>query len=192
MTDTATIADTRAAYNRHMHTPLIFLDVDDVLVLNEKYNGFDALEALAHDVEHHPELWQQLVFPEGRDNLRALHDEFGATYVISSTWARQFTKAQLQEVMRRTDLGFVAGNLHEVWSTPRAMSSDRAQEIAWWLERNPEPGRPLLVIDDVISGRSLRSGDLVDVGHVVLCHAWTGLVREMYESARSVLLAQVK
>jgi hypothetical protein len=81
-----------------MHPPLIFLDIDDVLVLNEKYNGWAALEALAHDVEHHPELWQQLVFPEGRDNLRALHDEFSPEYVVSSTWATQFTQEQIKDV----------------------------------------------------------------------------------------------
>ena len=82
---TSTIAGTRTAYNRLMQPPIIFLDIDDVLVLNEKYGGWDALEALAHEVEHHPELWQLLVFPAGRDNLRALHEEFSPTYVISST-----------------------------------------------------------------------------------------------------------
>lgn len=173
-----------------MHTPLIFLDIDDVLVLNEKYNGWAALEALAHDVDHYPELWQQLVFPEGRDNLQALHDEFSPEYVISSTWATQFTQAQLKEVMRRSGLLFVADNMHETWSTPRALSSERLQEIEWWLEQNPQAGRPFLVIDDVLSGQSLRFSEMKDAGHVVLCHAWTGFVQEKLAEARALLRAQ--
>ena len=171
--------------------PLIFLDMDDVLVLNETYNGWAALNALSLGVEACPELWQQLVFPEGRDNLRALHEEFGLTYVISSTWATQFTQSEMQEVLRRTGLTFVADNMHADWSTPRKRSSERLQEIEWWLERNPQPGRPFLVLDDESSGESLRTSDLKDAGHVVLCEEWKGLVQDKFEEARRLIRAQV-
>lgn len=171
--------------------PLIFLDLDDVLVVNQP--GHQAIASIkAGDGDTQPELWANLVFPEGRASLSALHKEFMPLYVISSSWTNELNREQLQKVFTRTGLEFVARHLHERWMTQKNSELERAGEIAAWISEHGQPGQPVLVLDDLASGWSLKKSPLFRKGHVVLCDAWVGLVAEKLAEAQIRLRAQYR
>jgi hypothetical protein len=151
--------------------PIIFLDIDDVLCVHRTMNTREILAALAGDeTVDAAAVWQQIFHAPARENLCQLHDEFEPLYVISSSWTLHLNHEQLCQVFRLTGLEFVADNLHEDWSTPRDENGDsyRLVEIDAWLDAHAllEP-IPYVIIDDVISGQSLRDSHLED--HAVLC-----------------------
>lgn len=174
--------------------PLVFLDLDDVLVLG--YSPSGGLEAIASikagDGDTQPEFWANLVFPEGRASLLALHTEFVPLYVISSSWTNELNREQLQEVFTRTGLEFVAHHLHEQWMTQKNSELERTDEIAAWVFEHGRPGQPVLVLDDLVSGWSLKKSALFRMGHVVLCDAWVGLVADKLAEAQARLRAQYR
>jgi hypothetical protein len=179
--------------------PLVFLDIDDVLCLNQTYGGYDVLGAFELvrkgnplGLDLNPELWKNIFFAEGVANLRALHDEFQPEYVMSTSWRRFFTEDRLREVFSRTGLDFVNANLKAQWETPQLWGSGaRHYEIKEWLNQHGTPGQPILIIDDHGSGSGLSSSDFGCAKQVVLCTVNKGFVASKLKLARTLLRNQL-
>jgi len=164
--------------------PIVFLDIDDVLCLNNPYGGSDALEAVRGG-HADPDTVLREIFATGPKRvLERVHREMGGRlrYVISSTWRQVFSREQIERVFRTADVGFVAAGLHDKWETPSRLSRpDRIDEIESWLQHYHQ-GEPFVVLDDDYSGTSLTG---IDDGtnhplaaRVVLCPVGVGLTVE--------------
>ncbi|MYN45997.1 hypothetical protein GTP23_13155 [Pseudoduganella sp. FT93W] len=171
--------------------PVVFLDIDDVLCVHRTFNTREVSAALAGDstVEAN-QVWQQIFHSTAVESLRQLHQEFEPAYVISSSWTQDLTQAQLCEVFRHTGLSFLADALHEHWCTPRDDDSYRLVEIDAWLDTHALLSPvPFLVIDDLVSGQSLRDSHLEE--NTVLCEAGAGFLLVQLRHAREVLKKQL-
>ena len=171
--------------------PIIFLDFDDVLAVHREHNSAAVQSAFkANTLDNVEELWDGLFHYSARMNLRTLHDEFFPEYVISSSWTLHFDQAQIIEVLTRTDLAFVAENLHPEWRTPRFEGSYRLTEIEAWLdEQNLINARPFVILDDELSGQSLPGSHLED--QAVLCNADAGFLHPQLRAAQATLRSQL-
>ena len=166
--------------------PVLFLDLDDVLCLNDSYSGFAAVEAI-NGRHHSAATVFRKVFASGPSQvLRRTHESMGGElrYVISSTWRESFGREQMCELFRRAGLEFVANALDdgERWrTTVKLRRLRRVDEIAAWLDRFHQ-GEPFAIVDDVLSGASLLPAltlpDHPFVGRVVLCEENVGLSAE--------------
>ena len=139
--------------------PTIFLDIDDVICMNTRCGGFDAIAAVNGRHVNPAWVYRSLFEPNATSALKQVHDEMDAAvrYVISSTWRESFSRAQLELVFRRTGLGFVADRLQEreMWRTPLKFGrSRRIDEIAQWLGCHHQ-GEPFAILADTHSGASL-------------------------------------
>lgn len=170
--------------------PLAFLDIDDVLCVHRMLNTRQVLAALAGDVTvNADEVWRSVFHPAAVENLRQLHMEHGLQYVISSSWLH-LSREQLCATFQLTGLDFVAQNLHQFWCCPRDEESCRLSEIEAWFDTYvPNGAMPFVIIDDVISGRSLVGSDLAR--HTVLCDARAGFMYPQLQAARKVLSVQI-
>jgi hypothetical protein len=65
--------------------PLVFLDMDDVLCLDDIHHSGQMLKILEQTIPDYPELWERLVDAGAAENLRQLHAEFNPAYIISSS-----------------------------------------------------------------------------------------------------------
>lgn len=175
---------------KHNPRPLVFLDMDDVLCLDDVHHSGKMLKIFEQKIPDYPEMWKFLVDADAADNLRRLHAEFRAVYVISSSWATYLDREQMCEALTRTQLEFVVENLHAEWRTPRALSSSRRDEIEWWLEAHREPSQPFIIIDDSWSGTRLAYSPLALNGHVVLCRGGFGFTKKRLREAYRQLQRQ--
>jgi hypothetical protein len=171
--------------------PIVFLDMDDVVAIDRNYTSYQVKMAFKLKDMDYPELWQNLVHPEARENLRSLHDEFWPQYVSSTSWSTFLSKEEMKETFRRTGLSFVAENLHKQWTTPKGAGSSRLQEIRDWNRLYRQKNQPVLVLDDLESGWNLKGSSLEEEGLVVLCEPWKGFTREKYLEAKMRLNQQI-
>lgn len=174
----------------HM-SPLVFLDMDNVLCLNKVHHSGQMLKIFKQTIPDFPDLWRYLVDAGASENLHLLHAEFKPMYVISSSWATYLDRAQMCEALTRTGLQIVVENLHIEWRTPRARSSSRRDEIEWWLEEHSQPSQPFIVLDDTDSGTGLAYSPLAFDGHVVLCGSGDGFTKKRLDEARTQLQRQI-
>ena len=95
--------------------PIVFLDIDDVLCLNNPYGGSDALEAVKGRHADPDMVLREIFAAEPKRVLESVHKEMGGQlhYVISSSWREVFSREQIERVFRTADVGFVAVGLHE-------------------------------------------------------------------------------
>jgi hypothetical protein len=173
-------------------TPLIFLDMDDVLAISREFSSYQVREAFKLNDLDWPELWAGVVDEEARKHLAALHAEFAPHYVVSSSWGSFLSEEQFRELCQRTGLQFVAENLTAPWTTTHQPGAPRVENIWKWLQAHaPQPRPPVLVLDDTESGWSLSESPLDHAGQVVLCEPWVGLVQDRYQLARASLVRQL-
>lgn len=163
--------------------PLVFLDMDDVLCLDDVHHSGKMLNIFRQTIADYPEMWERLVDAGAAENLRQLHAEFNPMYIISSSWATYLDREHMCEALTRTQLQFVVENLHANWKTPRALSSSRRDEIQWWLDAHREPSQPFIIIDDSLSGTRLAHSPLAWDGHVVLCKGGFGFTKKRLKEA---------
>lgn len=168
-------------------SPLVFLDIDDVLCLSSPYGGFAAIAAVNDRHVNAAAVYRELFAAGAVKALKRVHDDMDSRirYVISSTWRESFSREQLEVVFRQSGLGFVADCLVDgaAWRTPvKFRLHQRIDEIAQWLMRHHQ-GEPFVILDDTHSGASLRRALKVRVGakphpfagRVVLCQEYVGL-----------------
>lgn len=178
--------------------PILFLDIDDVLCLNDKYGGYDVIEALHERHESPDTVFRHVFNRRARDALELLHlaMQGRVRYVISSTWREALDRDQLRDVFRRGGLEFVASSLHEDWCTPmRAYRGIRVDDIAAWLDRH-HLGEPFAIVDDTFSGPSLKPAMTNHshpfAGRVVLCQESVGLLPAHVEPLLAALRQPTK
>lgn len=171
--------------------PLIFLDLDDVLVLSHSFTSRQAIMNFKSvDIDAWPGLWEELIFAEAKNNLSTLHNEFLPEYIISSSWSNYLTKEQLKMIFRRMGIGYVAENLHIQWKTTKGLQSSRLDEIEQWISEHRVANQKMLILDDYESGWSLKKSSLYKKGFVVLCDVYVGLVAEKLAEAQNRLRKQ--
>ena len=167
-------------------TPILFLDLDDVLCLNPLYGGLDAIEAINGRHFSQADVYRKLFAPGPCDVLHRVHETMGRElrFVISSSWREFFSREELSLLFGKTGLDFVTGSLHDAdrWCTPlKAGRGERVDEIAAWLDRH-HGGEAFAIADDTYSGASLRPAlvlpDHPFRGRVVLCQEGVGLCDE--------------
>ena len=164
--------------------PIVFLDIDDVLCLNDPYGGSDALDAVMGRHADPESVLREIFAASPKRVLESIHEEMGGRlrYVISSSWRRAFSREHIERVFQAAGVGFVAVGLHDKWETPgRLGPADRIAEIEAWLRRYHQ-GEPFVVVDDDYSGTTLIGID-EQVEHplaarVVLCPVGVGLTVE--------------
>lgn len=175
-------------------TPIIFLDFDDVICLNQQFGGYDALNAFAEAVRSDSpivatnELWSKLFDSQAIGNLKLLHEQFLPRYVLSTSWRWFFDKDALVQTLQLGGLSFVAEHLHADWSTPQASrQAHRAVEIKGWLAKHPECANAWVVLDDELSGTGFSSWSRDQRKFVALCQAGVGLQKPELEQLQQAL-----
>lgn len=151
--------------------PIIFLDMDDVLVLN-RTAAFD--KHRVHELE--PEVCQQLIHPPAGLALTELLQEFTAKIVVTSHWMRFTSRAAFERLLRLAGYEQIALSLHDAWSAPRGSAVTRVEVIDDWLAEHHR-GEPYVVIDDQASGASLVGSVHDRARRVLLCSVGVGLHR---------------
>jgi hypothetical protein len=171
--------------------PLVFLDLDDVVCLNEIFGAFEARDALMGKNPIPQVVFDRLWAAMPQTILQGLCEDFGGRlrFVISSTWRLHFNRAQLAEVFRRSGLACVADCMEpqERWATPHLPTQSRAHEIRAWLHEHHR-GEPYVVLDDNYSwGAPVAPGPGVPRSRLVLCREWEGLVLRHWPRIRAAL-----
>ena len=179
--------------------PVLFLDLDDVLVLNSPYGGYDVALALAtseRDGGQVPpsELWKKLVAPEAGRLLRQIHDEFHPLYVMSTSWWWLMNDQALKEALICSGLDFVVTSLHADMSTPKRRRPDlRWNEIKNWLQFHPAYADRWVVLDDELSGTGLQVDEADESWpYIVLCKGGVGLTNVEYLRLRDAFLQRTR
>lgn len=176
---------------------ILFLDLDDVCILNSQYGGYDVALALTptnSDGRHQPadatEMWRQLVAPQAGKLLRQIHDEFRPQYVLTTSWWWLMSDETLREALRLAGLEFVESNLHPDMATPKGARPDvRWSEIKNWLNAHPECAERWVVLDDELSGTGLTVKDADERRpFIVLCAKDVGLTEAQYQQLRTGFL----
>lgn len=126
-----------------MKPGIVFLDIDGVLncepFLKNRY------AEVGHDVFFSSEVegLASNLQPEKVDRVNRICEEGNAEIVLSTAWVGMFGVETVKEVLQHA--GIKAKILGE---TPKKMSSWRLNEIGWWLERNPDRERFVILEDE--------------------------------------------
>jgi len=183
----------RATRRPHPPLPIVFLDIDDVLCLNDCYGGADALAAVRGEHGDAATVLRRIFARQPTRVLRTVHDAMQGRlcYVISSSWREVFSRSQIERVFDAAGLACVVTSFHTEWSTPVTVPrSTRAAEIAAWL-RTHHGGEPFVILDDNFSGGSLPMVER-DRAHpwaerVVLCPIGLGLCEQHVDAILAAL-----
>lgn len=161
--------------------PIVFLDFDDVICLNNPYGGYDAL------VPNPPlEIWAQLFHAPAVEVLRKIAEQFNPRFVITTSWLMLMNLERCRSILTKGGLAFVASNLHWAWDAEQGRGMNRLAAIEVWL-RQHHKGEPFAVLDDVSSGTGLPTSSLAQQGRVVLCEVDVGLQDHHFDQVRQAL-----
>lgn len=171
---------------------MLFLDIDDVLCLNQPYGGYDVALALSPTSRGKksfapPGLWEQLFDATACEHLRRIDEEFHPVYVLSTSWTRVLDDNSLRDALSRSGLGFVVDSLHRDMVTPKIRGrTNRWAEISAWLQAHPSFAARWVVLDDELSGTGLDHGLPSEaLGFIVLCKESVGLTCAEYVRLRT-------
>lgn len=165
---------------------VLFLDIDDVVGLNNPYGGYDvalALSPKSRGGKTAPHgLWDELFDATACGHLRRIDEEFHPTYVISSSWKRVLDDVKLRHALSRGGLGFVVDSLHREMVTPTIKGrTNRWAEICAWLQSHPQFASRWVVLDDELSGTGLDIGQACEhLPFIVKCRENVGLTQQEY------------
>lgn len=153
-------------------TPLLFLDFDDVLCLNNPYGGYDvAVRPWPSDLLDR--LWHRPAL----DTLQAVLDMCRPQVVVTSSWLRIMMLPSIGGLLRISGAPWLADALHPVGEAVQMQGQTRLDAIDAWLLAHHR-GEAYAVVDDGLSGTGL-AGSLHDRrGRLVLCDVGVGLLRE--------------
>ena len=167
--------------------PIVFLDIDDVLAIGDVWTSSYVIRSFRPGgLPFLEEEWEALFAHDARRHLTRLHDQFFPQYVVSSSWSNYLSLENMQVVFEKTDLGFVASELHRDWTTPKGHAPDRYAEISGWLIDHPDVTN-FVVLDDANSGHSLHGSKLH--ARTVFCTSNLGFDDEKRTEAERILLS---
>lgn len=163
--------------------PVIFLDFDEVIVLNRpgEFGGFDVISA-----NPPPELWSRLFHAPATQVLVEALTEHDALVVITTSWLRFMLLDAFEMLFKKTGLEVLRDNLHDAWDAPQNRGETRAQAIDRWLAAHHR-GEPYVILDDELSGTGLRRSVHDRRGRLVLCNENIGLHRGHMALIRTAL-----
>ncbi|MCK9687334.1 HAD domain-containing protein [Scleromatobacter humisilvae] len=172
-------------------TPIVFLDIDDVLCLSRVVGVQDAAAAMYGNHPLPVDVFELLFHAPAVAALRCLHEQLQGKvrYVVTSAWRLRFSRAEFAHIMNCGGLDIVAAALdvRDRWCTPSMPAAARLDEITAWLLAHGA-GESFVVLDDVHSGGSLAGAGGVLEGRVVLCDEGVGLVPEHLEPLLRALM----
>jgi len=154
--------------------PTLFLDLDDVLVLNsqDSYGGYDVLTR-----ERPTDLWDRLIHPPSRLALLDALRRWRPKVVMTTSWTRFMPRETFVELFDRTGLELLTQSLHQAWEAPPLRGADtRREPIELWLRRHHR-GEPYAIVDDALSGTGLAGSSHDLEGRVIFCQCGVGLHR---------------
>jgi len=136
----------------------VFLDFDGPIFPNKVFlfpenNSPLSLETCSKlDLHTYVTYWK--ADPVAIAMLNKLFDYYPYDLVISSSWADEWLheKKHIQAVLDINGLNYT---FHRQWKTPRDKYHERHEQIAHWLDNNPEYREKYIIIDDVSSGAGL-------------------------------------
>jgi hypothetical protein len=165
---TASVAATSGVVAR----PILFLDLDDVLCLNDPYGGYDILAP-----GKPADLYKKLFEAGSVRRLNEILARACPQVVMTTSWLRFLDRHGFEQLFAQTGLRALASALHEHWEAPQNSGQTRLQAVERWLEQHHQ-GEPYAVLDDHLSGTDLSASvhDLLD--RVVLCDENVGLLDE--------------
>lgn len=163
--------------------PIIFLDLDDVIVLN-RGASFDK----HHLDELDDNICRQLIHPPAGHALTELIDKFAPSIVVTSNWVRFTSRVAFERLLRLGVYEQAALSLHDAWCASRRAGATRVQVIEAWLAEHHRD-EPYIVIDDPDSGSSLLGTVHDKAGRVLLCPVGTGLHHGHLSFIRAALMA---
>jgi hypothetical protein len=107
--------------------PILFLDIDDVLCLNEPFSGFEVLQALRGRGSEPERVIGSAFSPAAVAVLKAAEAAVGPMqYVISSSWRLLMTREEFCRILRAGGLDSVADTLGVgTWATPEIAGGTR-------------------------------------------------------------------
>lgn len=161
--------------------PLVFLDFDDVICLNQRYGGYDVFSP-----DPPEELWGDLFHLPAVELLRAITQEFDPRFVVTTSWLRLIERDGFDRIFRKTGLDFVGCRLHSSWQAPQDRGMTRHAAIKRWLAAH-HLGEPFVVLDDEWSGTGFAGSRMQKQGRVVLCQVDVGLHAGHLDSLRAAL-----
>lgn len=163
--------------------PLLFLDFDDVICLNNPYGGFDVAMA---SKELPDDLWAKLWHAPAVSALLEVIDINKPRVVVTSSWLQFLDHAGVLKLLEITGLGEVAQSLHHVWEAPQTRGQSRHDAIMQWLSQH-HVGEPFLILDDFLSGTGLVGSKFESDGRIVLCEIDVGFTVAHIEKANRAL-----
>lgn len=180
-----------------MKRPVLFLDFDDVICLNNPYGGYDVLYAFRDaerkgvEIDTSDELWSDLFDSSAKSNLAQVHEEFLPLYVLSTSWRWFFDRDKFIKTLEASGLDFVARNLHDDWSTPQiSRHAQRAADILRWLSNHPECVDVWVALDDELSGTGISTLQWHLQKFFVLCQEGVGLQELELTRLRDAFIAR--
>ncbi|MDM0010547.1 HAD domain-containing protein [Variovorax sp. J22G73] len=162
--------------------PILFLDLDDVLCLNDPYGGYDVLAGGVPDG-----LWETLFHAPAVKTLLRVIDAYQPAVVLTTSWLRFLDRRGFEELFMRTGLAKVAAALHPTaWEAPQNRGRSRLEAIEAWMSAHHN-GEPFVILDDTLSGTGLARSRFDRCGAVVLCEVGVGLTEAHFEAVRRAL-----
>lgn len=161
--------------------PLLFLDIDDVLCLNDPYGGRHLSIAPPP-----ADLWARLFASSAVEVLNVVLEEHSPAVVLTTSWLQLLDRTGFETVFTRTGLPALGSALHERWEAPQNRGATRLQAVEAWLAKHHQE-EAFVVLDDDESGTGLRGSRLDRQRRVVLCEVATGLQRHHLEPVRRAL-----
>lgn len=135
-----------------MSTNVIFLDFDGAMYSNRVILHHPDNASIPDHLYLYPFLYYWRMDEVAVGMLNKLFDLTYYELVISSTWSSLLSKDEIKLFLDAND---IKAPMHEIWTTPKKLSSYRANEISWWLRENE--CKDYMIIDDESSGQFLRS-----------------------------------
>ncbi len=169
--------------------PLLFLDFDDVICLNNPYGGFDVKIFAKSDPSN--EFWGKLFDKNAKEILLSIVDEFNPKVVITTSWLRFMDRDSFVTLFKKTGLEKVAESLHEQWEAPQLHKWNRFEAIDQWMQKFHKD-EPFVILDDKDSGIGLRGSKFDKTGQLILCDLDIGLTRQHLDAIKVSLTEQSK
>lgn len=169
--------------------PLLFLDFDDVICLNNPYGGYDA--KIFAKVDPPKDFWEKLFDKNAKEILISILGEFNPKVVITTSWLRFMDRASFVTLFKKSGLEKVAESLHEQWEAPQLHQWNRFDAIDRWIQKFYE-GESFVILDDKESGNKLRGSKFDKDGQLILCDLDVGLTQQHLEIIKLSLTEQSK
>lgn len=161
--------------------PILFLDLDDVLCLNEPYGGYDLIAP-----GKPADLYKKLFEGGPVRRLNEILDRASPQVVMTTSWLRFLDRTGFEQLFSQTGLLAVVGAFHEHWEAPQNYGETRLQAVERWLEQHHR-GEPYAVLDDHLSGTDLAASVHDLLNRVILCDENVGLLDEQRDGVLAAL-----